>query len=168
MSRGSFSGGSVIGKFAERWNRLAHHAVIGIGILRGPEDFVLDVGHGMKHELGKIGEGIGIAGRDLALRESLEDLAEDVVDVETGVEVAGKRRDLLSEFLGESLGLEMLLFFAGMEGAKRGMGGLAKHAAAASIGEGAETRVVVRLLGFHKTSIFNFGFQSGMSQTDGE
>jgi hypothetical protein len=42
------------------------------------------------------------------------------------------------------------------------MGGLAKHAAAASIGEGAETPVIVRMLEFHKNLGLNFGFEPGM------
>jgi hypothetical protein len=116
--------------------------MVGIGVLGDPKDIVFDVRHGLQQELGDIGEGGGVAGGDFAKGEGLEDLAEDVVDVETGVEITGERGKFLSEFLGELFGVEALLFFLGVKRAKRRMVELAEHAAAATIGEGADTAVV--------------------------
>jgi hypothetical protein len=67
---------------------LADHAVVGLGVVSGPANFVFDVGHGLEHELGDVGEGRGFAWGDSALREGLKNFAENVVDVESGVEIA--------------------------------------------------------------------------------
>ena len=132
---------------------MADHAVVGVGVLVGPEDFIFDVGHGIEHDLGEIGEGVGVARGDFALRESFEDFAEDVVDVQAGVEIAGEGGEIFAEFLGEPFGIEELGFFAGVEDAQREMAGLAKHAALASVGEGAETAGVGGL-GLHENLPF--------------
>jgi hypothetical protein len=42
----------------------------------------------LEHELGDVGEGGGFARGDSALREGLKNFAENVVDVESGVEIA--------------------------------------------------------------------------------
>jgi hypothetical protein len=42
----------------------------------------------LDHELGDVGEGRGFAWGDSALREGLKNFAENVVDVESGVEIA--------------------------------------------------------------------------------
>jgi len=134
---------------------LADHAVIGFGIVGGPAYFVFDIGHRLKHELGDVGEGGGFARGDSALREGLKHFAEDVIDVETGIEIAGER----SKVGGELFSFKELLFFAGMEDAKSRMAGLAEHAATASIGERAETPGLCCLLGLHKNLALNFGFR---------
>ena len=67
---------------------MADHAVIGLGVVSGPANFVFDVRHRVEHELGDVGEARGFAWGDSALREGLKNLAENVVDVESGVEIA--------------------------------------------------------------------------------
>lgn len=133
-------------------DRLADHAIVGFGIVGGPAYFVFDIGHRLKHELGDVGEGGGFARGDSTLREGLKHFAEDVIDVETGVETAGKG----CELGGELFSFKELLFFVGMEDAKSRMAGLAEHAAAASIGERAETPGLQRLLGMHFRPRFEF------------
>ena len=145
---------------ADGGDRLADHAVVGLGIVGGPANFVFHVGHGLEHELGDVGEGCGFAWRDSPLRESLENSAENVVDVETGIEIAGER----SKVGGELFSFKELLFFAGMEDAKSRMAGLAEHAATASIGERAETPGLCCLLGLHKNLALNFGFRPELPQ----
>ena len=123
---------------AEVGDGFADHAVIGAAIVGGPEKFVSHVGDGLKKELAEIGEGGGIAGGDAAVGQGFEDFGQDVVDVRAVVEVAGKG----GEFLAELVGLEELLFFADVEGAKAGMAFHAKHAATATVGELALTEIV--------------------------
>jgi hypothetical protein len=48
-----------------------------------------DGGKREKHDLAKIGEGVGGADGHAVLRDGSEDLAEDIVDVGSGQEVAG-------------------------------------------------------------------------------
>ena len=127
--------------------------MVGAGVVGGPADVGFDEGHGLERELDDVGEGGGFAGGDSAVGEGLEDFAEDVVDVEAGIEIAGERREFCCEFFG----LEDLLFFASVEDAESGMPGLAEHAALASIVEGAETAGVAGL-GLHWEFTFRFGF----------
>ena len=67
---------------------MADHAVVGLGVVGGPANFVFHVGHGLEHELSDVGEGGGFARGDSALREGLKHFAEDVIDVESGIEIA--------------------------------------------------------------------------------
>jgi hypothetical protein len=96
---------------------LANHTVVGLGVIGGPANFVFDIGHRLQHELGDVGEGGGLAWGDSPVGEGLKDFAENVINVETGVEVAGERRELG----GELFGFKQLLFFACMENAKSRM-----------------------------------------------
>ena len=81
-------GGLRFWEIADGGDGLADHAVIGLSVVSGPANFVFHVGHGLEHELGDVGEGGGFARGDSALREGLKHFAEDVIDVETGVEIA--------------------------------------------------------------------------------
>lgn len=128
---------------------MANHAVVGLGVVGGPADFIFDVRHGLEHKLGDVGEGCGFARRDSAVRESLEDFAENVIDVETGIEITRER----CELGGELFRFKELLFFACVENAKSRMAGFAEHAAAAPIRERTETPGLCGLLGLHKTSL---------------
>ena len=144
--------GLRLGEITHGGDGLANHAVVGFGVVGGPANLVFDVRHRLEHELGDIGEGGGFAWGDSALGESLENFAENVVDVETGVEVAGERRELG----GELFGFKKLLFFAGVEDAKSRMAWLTEHTTATSIGERAETPGSQRLLGVHFRPRFGF------------
>src|SRR5262249_5618220 len=71
-------------------------------------------------------------GRDAVLGDGGIELAEGVADVGGGHEVAG---DGGGEFRAEPVGFAELEFSASMERAEAGMAGVAKHAAASSVGE---------------------------------
>ena len=149
---------------ADGGDGLADHAVVGAGVVGGPADFVFDVRHGLERKLDDVGEGGGFAGGDFALREGLEDFAEDVVDVEAGVEIAGEG----SELGGEFFGFVELVFFAGVEDAQSGMSELAEHAALASIVEGAETTGAAGLLGVHGIYLSYLDSERDVPQRHGE
>src|SRR5712664_1216546 len=93
--------------------------------------FLLEVGEGVEHELADIGEDGGVAGWDAVLGRGGEEFAENEVDVRSGHELAGEGG---GEFGAEALGFEKLHLVAGVEGTKRGMSGVAEHAAAAAVG----------------------------------
>jgi hypothetical protein len=112
--------------------------VIVAGFLVDPIHFVFQVGKSLEKELSNIGQGSGVACCDAALREGLKDLGENVVDVGAVVEFARKRGKLS----GERFSFEKLGPLLRMQDAKRGVAGLAEHAAAAAFAESAEAALV--------------------------
>ncbi len=118
---------------------MAEHGVVGAGVLYGSIQFAFDAGDGLEEELAEVAKRVGRLVRDALFCESRKDLAQDVVDIRDGVELAGKGGKLGSELIG----FEKLLFFAGMKDAERGMVLLAEHTAGAAVGELAETLVAV-------------------------
>lgn len=94
-------------------------------------ELVFDRGKGAKHELGDIGKCVSRANGHAVLSDRSEELAEDVVDVRGGEEVAGEG---CSDLGAKLLGFEKLLLLAGMKDAKRSMSGGARKAATASVG----------------------------------
>jgi hypothetical protein len=103
-----------------------------------------DRGHGVEHDLAKIGEGGGLFLGDAVLGEGGEDFAEDVDDVGAGDEVSGEG---FGDFGAQPAGFENLEFGLGMEGTEIRVLGMAKHEAAAAVGEWELTKFVVGLIG---------------------
>jgi len=95
-------------------------------------ELLFDVGEAREHDLAHVGEGESFADGDAVLGDGDEEFAEDVVDVGGGEEAAVEGR---GDFVAEALGLDELKFLAGVEGAERGMGRVAQHAAVAAVGE---------------------------------
>jgi Phosphate-selective porin O and P len=48
--------GARFWQFADGGDGLADHAVVGLGVVSGPANFVFDVGHRLEHELGDVGD----------------------------------------------------------------------------------------------------------------
>lgn len=94
--------------------------------------FALDGGDGVEKELADVGEGSGVAVRDAVLGDGGIELAEDMVDVGGGHEIAGNGG---GEFGAERSGFTELEFGTSMEWAEGEVAGMAKHAAAATVGE---------------------------------
>jgi hypothetical protein len=109
----------------------ADHVVVGGAAPGGPMDFVSYVGHCLHEKLAEVSKGGGAAGGDAAVSEGFEYFAENKVDVSAGIEIAGQG----GKFLAELIGLEELLFFASVEGAKAKMTFHAEHAATEAVGE---------------------------------
>ena len=106
--------------------------------------FLLGVAERGEHELGGVAEGFGFFDGDAVLGQGSKNFAEDVVDVGGGEEVAGERG---GEFGADALGLDALALFTRMEGAQAGMIGMAKHAAAATVGEREMAKIVIGSVG---------------------
>ena len=128
---------------AEEGDVVAEHGVVGSGVLHGGVEFVLYAGDGLEEELGEVAEGVGGLVGDALFGQGGEDFAEDVVYVRDGIELAGKR----SELGGQFLGLKLLLLFARVMDAERGMAFFAEHAAGAAVGGLVETLVAVGIGG---------------------
>jgi hypothetical protein len=106
--------------------------------------FAGDLGHGVEPDLAEIGEGGGLFLGDAVLGEGGEDFAEDVDYVGAGDEVAGEGR---RDFGAQLAGFQKLEFGLGVEGTQLGMFGMAKHEAAAAVGEWELAEFVVGLIG---------------------
>src|SRR6266849_5763097 len=126
---------SALLEAAKERNGVAEHGVVGARVLHGCVDFAFDPGNGLEEELPEVAEGGGGLVGDALFGESGEDFAKNVVYVRDSVELAGKGGKLGSELVG----LEKLLFFAGVEDAESGMALFAEHTAGAAIGEFANT-----------------------------
>jgi hypothetical protein len=100
--------------------------------LVGERILFFDVGEGREHDLAEAGESGGFANGDAVLGDGDEEFTEDVVDVSGGEEIAMEGS---GDFAAEALGLELVKFLAGMEGAEGSVGRVAQHAAAAAVGE---------------------------------
>jgi len=118
---------------------VAEHGVIGAGMFHGGVELAFDAGYGLEEELAEVAEGVGGLAGDALFGQGGEDFAEDVVYVRDGVEFAGKG----SELDGQLFGFELLLLFACVVDAERGMALFAKHAAGAAVGGLVETLVAV-------------------------
>jgi hypothetical protein len=118
---------------------------VGIGEVGGAVDHVFPgfagidesgffLGHGerVEHDLAEIGEGGGALG-DAVLGQGGEDFAHDVVDVGGGEEVAGEGG---GDFCAKAMRFQELQFGVGVEQPQGRVIFMAKHAAAAAVGEG--------------------------------
>jgi hypothetical protein len=94
----------------------------------------------IEKKLGEIGEEPGVANGNAIGGDKLEELADNVLDVSDGFEVAGER----GEFVADAVQFEELLLLAGVEETEGGVGSMTEHAALASVGERklAESRFV--------------------------
>ena len=119
-------------------NDVANDEVVGAGIAGGAVDFAFDLGHGLKQKLAQVSESVGSSVRDAFVGEGVEDLAQDVVYVDSGDVLAGDG----GELCGQVVGFADLLLFLGVEGAQRRVISFAKHAAAAAVGDLAKAAVV--------------------------
>jgi hypothetical protein len=90
-----------------------------------------DGGKREKHDLAKIGEGVGGADGHAVLRDGSEDLAEDIVDVGSGQEVAG---DGGGEFGAKLSRFEELLLLARVKDAEGRVVGRPRQTTAAAVG----------------------------------
>ena len=106
--------------------------------------FAGDLGHGIEHDLAEVGERGGFFLGDAVLGEGSEDLAQHVDYIGAGDEVSGEGGGDLSAELAR---FEDLKFGLGMEGTEIGVLGMAKHEAAAAVGERKLTKIVVGLIG---------------------
>jgi hypothetical protein len=86
----------------------------------------------LEEELRDVRERGRVAGRDTIVGEKREELAEDVVDVARGFEIARER----DQFLAHTIDGEELLLLPCVRNAQGAMCFRAGHAAAASVGEG--------------------------------
>lgn len=126
-------------------------------IALGEADFAFDAGNAVEEKLAEVGEGRGGARGDAVGGDKAEELAEGVVDVIDGVELAGKGGDGGVDLVG----FENVALGAGVEGTEGGVGRAAEHGAAAAVGEreGAAGRSGrrylarrIRVRGFHGSS----------------
>ena len=101
-------------------------------------DFGADVGQGLEEELGDVGQGQGIAARDAVFGDQVEELAEDVVDVAPGLEMAGEGGETSGDFFGS----EKLTFVARVKQAERRVISSDGHTAGAAVGEWKLTKTI--------------------------
>jgi hypothetical protein len=100
-------------------------------VLRG-NGFMADTALAVEKQLGKIGQEPGVANGNAVGGDKLEKLADDVLDVGDGFEVAGER----GEFIADVVEFEELPLLASVEETERRMRGMTEHAALAAVGEG--------------------------------
>ena len=93
--------------------------------------FLLDSALAVEKKLGQIGQEPGIANGNAVGGDQLEELADDVLDVSGGLEVASER----GEFIADVVQFEELLLLAGVEEAERRMRSVTEHATLAAVGE---------------------------------
>jgi len=106
----------------------------GVGALDAA-DFAFDGVQAVQEQLANVGEQGGVARGDASLGDEREELAQDVVEVVGGLEVAGEG----GEFDADEIRVAELALFAGVVETKGGVGGGAGHAALAAVSEGEET-----------------------------
>lgn len=126
--------------------------------------FLLHVGERREHDPADVGEDGGFAKRDAILSSGGEELAEDVVDVGGGEEIAIEGG---GDFVAQALGLEEFQIWPGMEGTEGRMGWSAQHAAGAAVGKlklAARGESNAGILIFHG-NLLRFGFEL---QSDGK
>jgi hypothetical protein len=93
--------------------------------------FLLDSTLAVEKELGQVGQEPGVANGNAVGGDKLEELADDVLDVSGGLEVAGERGELIADVVQ----FEELPLLASVEEAERRMGSVTKHATLAAVGE---------------------------------
>jgi hypothetical protein len=86
----------------------------------------------VEKKLGEIGQQPGVANGNAVGGDKLEELADNVLDVGDGLEIAGEG----SEFIADAVQFEKLLLLSGVEETEGGVGSMTEHAALASVGEG--------------------------------
>jgi len=101
-------------------------------------DFGTDVGQGLQEKLSNVGECQSVAARDAVFGDQAEELAEDMVNVAGGLEVAGKR----SQASGNFFGRKDLTFVARVKQAEGGVMGGDGHTAGAAVAEWKLTKTV--------------------------
>ena len=101
-------------------------------------DLGADVGEGLQQKLGNVSQGQGVPARDAVFGDQMEEMAEDMVNVAGGLEVAGMR----SETSGDFFGGEKLTFVARVKQAERRVIGGDGHTAGAAVGEWELTKTV--------------------------
>jgi len=94
---------------------------------------------GLQEEMADVGEGGGALGRDAVGGEGLEELAEDVVDIDLGDEIACGAGEVVAEIVFAVGGAAV---DGGVVEAKSVVLGMRRHAAAFSVGEGKGAEVV--------------------------
>jgi hypothetical protein len=100
-------------------------------IAAGEIDFPLDAADAVKKKLTNVGQG-GARARGHAIgSDQAKEAAEDLIDVVDRIESACSR----DEGGDDPVGLEDVLFLAGVEEAEGGVGWAAEHGAAAAVGE---------------------------------
>ena len=92
----------------------------------------------MQQKLGNVSQGQGVAARDAVFGDQMEEMAEDMVNVAGGFEVAGKRGGTSGNFFGG----EKLTFVARVKQAERRVIGGDGHTAGAAVGEWKLTEAV--------------------------
>jgi hypothetical protein len=93
--------------------------------------FLPDTALAIEKKLGQIGQEPGVANGDAVGGDKLEKLADNVLDVGDGIEIARER----GELIGEVVQFEELLLLAGVEEAERRMRSVTEHATLAAVGE---------------------------------
>jgi hypothetical protein len=114
----------------------ADHAAPGVGA-EGVDILVLGEANGLEKGLAEIGEDGGGLGLDVSLGDGGEEVAEGGTEVAGGEVLAGK---VGGDFAAELVGGASLCFFAGVKGTKVRVGGAARGAATAAVGEGKRTQ----------------------------
>ncbi len=138
-------GGRGIGDVTQFWGRIreadgfVQHIVPLLEFVAEVELF-FDGGEREKHDLAKVGKGVGGADGHAVLRHGSENLAEDIVDIGGGEEVAADGR---GEFGAELSRFEELLLVARVEDAKGGVAGRAGQTTAAAVGSLKSTAIGV-------------------------
>ena len=97
-------------------------------------DFMLDGAEAVEKQLANVGKDGDVARGDAFVGKKREELAEDVVDVIGGLELAGKGGELGADISG----LDFVAFEAGVMEAESGMGWATQHAAPMAAGVGEE------------------------------
>ena len=100
-------------------------------------DLRADLGQALEKKLGDVGQGDGIAARDAVLRHQRKELAEDVVDIARGPEVAGEGDELASGLIRS----EERLFAAGVVDTEGSVLFPAGQAAGAAVPKGEAAQV---------------------------
>src|SRR5215472_18909819 len=104
--------------------------VVPLGEFVAEAKLMFDVGKGEEHELAEVGKSVGSARGYAVLGDGGEDLAEGIVDVGGGEEVAGESG---GKFCADFSRFEELLFLAGMEDAEGSVCGGAGETATAAV-----------------------------------
>ena len=135
--RGGFGGGlgweEVV---AVGLDGVADGAAPAVGAI-GVDEFVLGNANGLQEGLREIGDGASGFGFYIAADDRGDDARQGGAEIAGGEVAAGEE---VGQLVAEFLGGEALGFFLGMVEAKVGMGGDARGAATAAVGEGEETQ----------------------------
>jgi hypothetical protein len=130
--------GLAVKRFGQRCGSGARHGRVDLAkdflpalIVLRANGFLLDASLAVEKKLGQIGQEPSVANGDAVGGDKLEELADDVLDVGGGLEVAGERGELIADVVQ----FEQLLLLAGVEEAERRMRSMTEHATLAAVGE---------------------------------